>query len=141
MGEFFDYVESELIRFRVEKGAKEPRPPSEDKPWVSQHDALFVADFLRSKLPRVYHVQGLETMAEPPLIALAQTLLLTLDEFFKEPFMGIVADTVNARVFSSDSSHQLTILGGSPLPLAGCSSRHHRHTDFSFRLGIPAPAA
>ena len=65
MEEFFDYVESELIRFCVEKGAEKQRPPSEDKPWVSQHHALFVADFLRTELPRVYHVQGLETMAEP----------------------------------------------------------------------------
>ena len=74
-------------------------------------------------------------LEEPPLIALAQTLLHTLDDVFKEPFIGIVADPVDARVFSPDSSHQLTIRGVSPLPLPGCSSRDHRHTDLSFCLG------
>ena len=47
-------------------------------------------------------------MAEPPLIALAQTLLHTLDAFFMKPFIGIVADPVNVYVFSLDSLHQLT---------------------------------
>ena len=45
---------------------------------------------------------------------LAQILLHTLDMSFKEPFVGIVADLVNARVFSPDSSHQLTVLGLAP---------------------------
>ena len=37
LGEPFDDVESELIGFRIEKGPEERRPPSEDKPRVSQH--------------------------------------------------------------------------------------------------------
>ena len=44
LGESFDDVESELIGFRVEKCVEEPRPSSEDKPWVSKHYALFVTD-------------------------------------------------------------------------------------------------
>ena len=72
--------------------------------------------------------QGLEALEEPPLIALAQILLHTLDVSSMELFLGIVADPVNARVFSPDSFHQLTFLGASPPPLPGCSSRGHRHT-------------
>ena len=71
---------------------------------------------------------------------LAQTLPHTLNACFKEPFIGIVADPMNARVFSPDSSHQLTILGVSHLPLPKCSSRDHRHTVLSFCLGICPPS-
>ena len=71
LGELFDDIESELIGFRVEKGPEEPRPPSEDKPWVSHHYALFVTDVLRANLPRVLYLQGLAALEEPPLIALA----------------------------------------------------------------------
>ena len=46
LGELLDDVESELIGFRVEKGPEEPRPPSEDKPLVSQRYALFITDCL-----------------------------------------------------------------------------------------------
>ena len=74
------------------------------------------------------------------LIALAQTLPHTLNACFKEPFIGIVADPMNARVFSPDSSHQLTVLSVSYLPLPECSSRDHRHTGLSFFLGISPPS-
>ena len=71
---------------------------------------------------------------------LAQILLHTLDMSFKEPFVVIVADLLNARVFSPNSSHQLTVLGISPLPLPDCSSRGHRHADLCFCLGVsPLP--
>ena len=126
LGEPFDDVESELIGFRVEKGTEEPRPPSEDKPWVSQHYALFVTDVLRANIPRVFYVQGLEALEEPPLIALAQILLHILDVSFKEPFVGIVTGPVNARIFSPDRPYQLTVLGVSPLTLPGYSSRSRR---------------
>ena len=82
----------------------------------TQHPALFVTDVLRANLPRVLYVQGLVELEEPPLIALAQFLLHTLVSFMK-PFLGIVADPVDARVFSPDSPHQLTLLGVGPLPL------------------------
>ena len=68
----FNDIKSELIGFRVEKGAQEPRTLSEDKPWVSQHHALFVTDVLRANLPRILYVQGLEALEEPSLIALAK---------------------------------------------------------------------
>ena len=68
-GEPIEDVESELMGFLVEEGAKEPRPLSEDKPWVSQHYALFVTDVLRANLPRVICIQGLEALEEPPLIS------------------------------------------------------------------------
>ena len=103
-GEPFEDVESELIVFRVEKGAEEPRPPSEDKLWVSQHYVIFVTDVLRAYLPCFLCVQGLETLEEPPLIALAQILLHIVDVSFKEPFVGIVTDLVNARIFSPGQS-------------------------------------
>ena len=65
LGEPFDDVKSELVIFRVEKDAEEPRPPSEDKPWVSQHPALFVMDELLANLPRVLYFQKLEALEEP----------------------------------------------------------------------------
>ena len=40
-----------LSDFRVKKGSEEPRPPSADKLWVSQHYALFITDVLRVNLP------------------------------------------------------------------------------------------
>ena len=80
-------------------------------------------------------------MAEPPVITLAQTLLHTLDAFFKKPFIGIVADPVNVYVFSLDSLHQLTIVGVSALPLLGCSSRDHRQNDHIYCLGISPPSS
>ena len=70
LGELFDDVESELIGFRVEKGPEEPRLPSVDKPWVSQHYVLFITDALRVNLPRVVYVQELAALVEPPLVAL-----------------------------------------------------------------------
>ena len=135
LGELFDDVESELIGFRVEKGPEEPRPPSEDKPWVSQHYALFITDVLRVNLPRVLYVQELAALVEPPLVALAQILLHTLDVSFKESIVGTGTDPADARIFSPDSPHQLPVLGVipllpvlgvSPLPLPGCSSRGRR---------------
>ena len=71
LGELFDDIESELIGFRIEKGFEKPRPRSEDKPWVSQHYALFVTDVLRANLSRALYLQGLAALEEPPLIALA----------------------------------------------------------------------
>ena len=138
-GEFFEDVESELIGFRVKRGAEKPRPTTEDKPWISKHYVFFVTDVLRANLPRVLYVQGLEAPEEPPLIALAQILLHILDVSFKEHFVGIVTDPVNARIFSPDSSLQLTVLGVSPLPLPGCSSRGRRHADLCFCLGVSPP--
>ena len=70
-----------------------------DLEWVSQQYALFVMYVLRINLPRVLHVQELEALEEPPLIALAQILLHTLDVSLKEPFVGIVTDPVKARIF------------------------------------------
>ena len=98
LGELFDDVEFELIGFRVEKSSEEPRPPSEDKPWISQHYALFITDVLRVNLPRVLYVQVLAALVEPPLVALAQILLHTLDVSFKEPVVGIDTDPVDARI-------------------------------------------
>ena len=80
-----DDVESELVRFLVEKIAEVPCLPSEDKPYVSQHASLFVADILRIHLPRVFYAQGRESQEESPIIALAQPLPQTLDIFFKKP--------------------------------------------------------
>ena len=140
LGELLEDVESELIGFRVEKVPKEPRPPSEDKPWVSQYNALFVTDVLRTNLPRVLCVQGLAALEEPSLIALAQTLLHSLDVSFEEPFVGVVTDPLKARIFSPDSPHQLTVLGVSPLPLPGCLSRGRRHADLCFCLGVSSPS-
>ena len=65
LGELFDDVEAELIGFRVEKGPEEPRPPSEDKLWVSQHYALFITDVLRVNLPPVLYVQELAALVAP----------------------------------------------------------------------------
>ena len=138
--ELFDDVESDFIEFRVEKGPEEPRPPSEDKPWVSQHYTLFVTDVLRVNLSRVLYVQGLAALEKPPLIALAQILLHTVDVSLKEPFVGIVTDPVKARIFSPDSPHQLTVPGVSPLPLPGRSSRSQRHADLCFGLGVSPPS-
>ena len=103
LGELFDDVEFELIGFRVKKGSEEPRPPSADKLWVSQHYALFIADVLRVNLPRVLYVQELASLEEPHLVALAQILLHTLGVSFKESIFGIVTDPVDARIFSPDS--------------------------------------
>ena len=83
----FDEVESELVRFRVETGAEEPRPPSEDKPLVSQHPALLVTYVLRANLSRVFYAQRLDALEESPLIALTQILLQTLGVFSKEGTM------------------------------------------------------
>ena len=137
LGKLFDDVESELIGFRIEKGPEEPHPPSEGKPWVSQHYALFITDVLRVNLPLVLYVQELAALVEPPLVALAQILLHTLDVCFKEPFVGIGTDPVDARIFSPDSPHHLTVLSVSPLPLPGCSSRGRRHANLCFCLGSP----
>ena len=141
LGELFDDVESELIGFRVEKGPEERRSPSEDKPWVSQHYAPFITDVLRVNLPRVVYVQGLAALVEPPLVALAQILLHTLDVSFKESFVGIGTDPVGARIFSPDSPHKMSVLGVSPLPLPGCSSRGRRHADLCFYPGVSPPSS
>ena len=69
---------------------------------------------------------------------MAQILLHILDVSFKEPFVGIAADPVNARIFSPNSSLQLTVLGVGPLPLPSCSSRIRRHADLCFCLGVSA---
>ena len=140
LGELFDGVESELIGFRVENGSEERGPPSEDKLWVSQHYALFVTNVLRVNLPHVLYLQRLAALGEPPLIALAQILLHTLDVSFKELFVGIITDPVKARSFSPDSPHQLTVLDVSPLPLPGCSSCGRRHADLYFCLGVSPPS-
>ena len=58
---------------------------------------------------------------------------------FKEPFVGIATDPINARVFSPDSSHQLSVLGFSLLQLPGGSSRGHRQADSCFCLDISPP--
>ena len=104
LGEPFDYVEFELVIFCVEKGAEEPRPPLEDKHRVSQRPALFVTDVLQTNLPRVFYVQELDGLDKPPLTALVQILLKTLNFFSKEHLVCSVADPVNVRVFSLDSS-------------------------------------
>ena len=96
MGEPFDKVESELVRFRVEKGAKEPRPPSDGNPWFSQHPALFAVDVLRANVLRVLYVQGVDALEKPLLVALAQILLQALDVSSKEPLVCNVANPVNA---------------------------------------------
>ena len=140
LGEPFDDVESASIGFRVENGAEERRPPSEYKPWVSQHHVRFVTVILRANLLRVFYDQGFEALGEAPLIALAQTFLHTPDVPFKEPFLCIVAHPVNARSFSPDSPHQLTVLGVSPLPLSGYSSHGRRHADLCFCLGVSPPS-
>ena len=44
LGEPFDVVESQLVRFRVQKGTKEQRSPSEDEPRVSYHPFPFVTN-------------------------------------------------------------------------------------------------
>ena len=72
-----------------------------------------------------------------PLIALAQILLHIVDVSFEEYFVGIVTDPVRARIFSPDSPLQLTVLGISPLPLPGRSSRGC--ADLCFCLGISPP--
>ena len=140
LGELFDYVESELNGFLVEKGPGEPRPPSEDKPLVQQHYTLFMTDVLRVNLPRVLYVQELAALVKPTLIALAQILLHNLDVSFKESIVSIGTDPVDARIFSPDSPHQLPVLGVSPLPLPGCSSRSRRHADLCFCLGVSPPS-
>ena len=137
LGEPFEDVESELIVFRVEKDAEEPRPPSEDKPWVSQHYALLVTDVLRANLPRVLYVQGLGSAGRAPSDRVGANPPLYPGQ---EPFVGIVTDPVNARIFSPDSSLQLTVLGVSPLSLPGCLSRGRRHADLCFCLGVSPPS-
>ena len=87
LGESFDDVESEHVRFRVEKGAEEPHPPSEDKPWVSQHHILPVTYVLRANLSRVFYIQRVEALEESPLIVLVLILLRTLDVFSKKPYV------------------------------------------------------
>ena len=114
----------------------ELRRVPKNKPWVSHHYALFVADVLGANLLHVLYLQGLAALEEPPLIALAKILLHTLDVSFEETFEGIVTGPVNARIFSPDSPHQLPVLGVSPLPLPGCSSRGRRHADLCFCLGV-----
>ena len=131
----FDDVKSELVRVCVEKSAEEPGPPSEDKAWVSKHPALFVKDVLRANFSRVLYVQGHEALEDPPLIALVQIILHTLDVSFKKAYVGIVADRVDVRVFSPNSSLRLTVLLVSLLPLPDCSSSGHRHADLCFCLG------
>ena len=104
----FDDVESDLVRFRVER-----------KPWVSQHISFFVMDVLQINLPRVVSdAQGLEGLKVTPLIVLAQ-LLQTLNVFFKEPCVCHVADSLNLCFFSPDSSLQLIVLLVSLLPPPG----------------------
>ena len=110
LGKPFDNFESELVRVCVEKGAEELRPLSEDKAWFSKHPALFITELLRANFSRVLYVQGHEALEEPPLIALTQIILHTLDVSFNEPYVGIVADRVDVRVFSPDSSLQLAVL-------------------------------
>ena len=140
LGEPFDDTESELVSCCAEKGAKEPRPPSEAKPWVSQHPALFVTDVLRANVLRVLYASGHDVLEELPLIALAQILLQTLEVSSMEPFVGSAADPVNAGVFSQDSSPWLAVLRVSLLPLPGYSSRSHRQGYFCFCLGVSQPS-
>ena len=64
-GGALDNIECEIVGFRVVKGAGEPRPLFEDKPWISKHNSLFVTDVLRANLPRVLYVQGLDALEEP----------------------------------------------------------------------------
>ena len=65
------------MRFGVEKGAEELRPPSGDKSWVSQHLAIFAADVLRANLPCTFYVQGLlNALEEPTLIAALRSYFL-----------------------------------------------------------------
>ena len=47
----------------------------------------------------VLYVQGLAALVEPSLVALAQILFHTLDVSFKESFVGIGTDPVDARIF------------------------------------------
>ena len=54
--------------------------------------------------------------------------------------LGSAADTVNAHVFSPDSSFQLAALRFSLLPLPGCSFRGHRHVGICFCLGVSRPS-
>ena len=129
-----------LSDFELRRVPKKPRPPSEDKPWVSQHYALFITDVLRVNLPLVLYVQELAALVEPPLVALAQILLHTLDVSFKECIVGIGIGPADARIFSPDSPYQLPVLGVSPLPLPGCSSRGRRHADLCFCLGVSPPS-
>ena len=63
-------------------------------------------------------------------------LFYILDVSFKEPFVGLVTDPVNAHIFFLDSCLQLTIQDVSPLPLPGYSSRGRRHADLCFCLGV-----
>ena len=118
LGKPFDDVDSEVVRFCVEKGAEEPYTPSQNTPLVFQQSSLFVTDILPSSPRRDFYAQGLDALEKVPLIALAQILLQTLDVFIKESYVCSVADPLNVRSFSPDSSLQLTVLRFSLLPLS-----------------------
>ena len=95
---------------------------------------------LRINLPRVLYVQELAALVKPSLVALAQILLHALGVSFKESIVGISIGPADARIFSPDSPYQLPLLGVSPLPLPGCSSRGRRHADLCFCLGVSPPS-
>ena len=59
--------------------------------------------------------------------------------FSKEPCMCSIANPLNARVCSPDSSLQLTVLRISILPLPGCSSPSHYRVSTCFFLGVSPP--
>ena len=99
----FDDVKSKLVIVCTEKNTEESRPLFQHKPFVSQHPALFVTDVLRVNVLRVLFVQRVDALEEPPLIALAEILLYTLEVPPKEPLVGSVVDPVNVRIFSLDS--------------------------------------
>ena len=104
LGKPCDDVGFDAVIFCIEKGAEEPRPPSENEPWISQLFPLFVTDVLRTALPCVFFAQGLEAWEESLLIAPVQLLLQTLDVYLKEPCVCSVADPLNMRVSSPGSS-------------------------------------
>ena len=115
LGKPCDDVGFDLVIFGVEKGAEEPRPPSIDEPWVSQHPSLFT-DVLQTNLPRVFYAHGLKALEEFPLIALVQLLLQTMYVFLKDRSVCSVSG-LSRRVRSPDSSLPPTVLRASLLPL------------------------
>ena len=74
------------------------------------------------------------------LVALAQCLLQTLDVLLEEPGACSVADPLNMRVHSPESSLQLTVLRVSLQSLSDFSSRGYRYAQLCFRPGVaPLP--
>ena len=137
LGKPFDDVDSEVVRFCVEKGAEEPYPPSENKPLVFQYSSLFVTDILPSSPRRDFYAQGLDALEKVHLIALAQILLQTLDAFIKESYVCSVADPLNVRAFLPDSSLQLTVLRISLVPPSDYLSRGHDQVHLCFCVASP----